>query len=152
MEKASLIWLCDNYWEVGSQLLALEMQMIVFCTEFCWTVSKFTYSKHLCIQFFFSNYYTVVQNCIYLVLSLNSSSWIRNAVSPCGRPETWRAGLGPSSPCHHYLHLLLFLILFLSPPLLKESSSALQLTVLFLVLCATYCLKTQMLFASGSKK
>lgn len=35
-------------------------------------------------------------------------------------------------------------LLLLYPPLLKESSSALQLTELFLVLCATCCLKTQL--------
>lgn len=67
-------------------------------------------------------------------------------LKPAGRPKSWRAGLLlPSFPCHLSLHLLLLsILLLLFPPLLKESSSALQLTVLFLVLCAICCLKTQL--------
>lgn len=70
---------------------------------------------------------------------------LHGKLNPAGRPESWRARcLLPSFPCHLSLHLLLLFIFLLCPPLLKKSSSAPQLTVLFLVLCATCCLKTQL--------
>lgn len=61
-------------------------------------------------------------------------------LSAAGKTESGRNALPlPSFPCHPFPAPPPALL-----PLLKESSFALQLTVLFLVLCATCCLKTQL--------
>lgn len=131
------------YWCVSGGLFAEFAYSSVLLTHLRASCTHYTLTFHKHIQ---------THNCE------NTGKWLPSALSlPNNFHSGWRCmgkltfpgsrtpfAIFSLSSLHLPLLFILLLLLLLSPPLLKESISAPQLTVLFLVLCATCRLKTQL--------